>query len=163
MTQMRTPPPEAYATLGVQPEDDFATIRRAWRKLVRAHHPDVSDADPDTATKTLTKLNEAYDMMRWHHPDKAEEVRRAEQTASRARREALRAKRILAEALRQAAARSAASRSAGKALVTAKADRAAPADHGVAARSIGKSPAQRRFDAACKAMTPQQVRTLRCA
>ncbi|MCT4553870.1 MAG: J domain-containing protein [Pelagimonas sp.] len=164
MTEMRTPSPEAYATLGVQPEDDFATIRRAWRKLVRAHHPDVSDADPDTATKTLTKLNEAYDMMRWHHPDKAPEVRRIEQAASRARREALQARRILANALRQAAARAAEARTASKAAAQAsKTTRPAASAQVIATRPHSLTPAQRRFAAARKAMSNQQGRTLRCA
>lgn len=60
----------AFEILGVTPTDDFATIRRAWIRLVKANHPDVAGGDPVELTRKLTELNEAYDALRWHSPEK---------------------------------------------------------------------------------------------
>lgn len=72
---MRRPiSPDAYAVLGVTPRDDFATIKQAWRKLVRENHPDVAKGDPEELTRRLSAINEAYDAMVWHRGPKAAEA-----------------------------------------------------------------------------------------
>lgn len=63
---------DAYEALGVSPTDSAATIRRTWREKVRALYPDVMHGvDIEAATRKLAALNDAYDALRWHHPDKA--------------------------------------------------------------------------------------------
>lgn len=52
-----------YAVLGVQPEADTATIRRAYRALARRHHPDFGGD-----TRHMPRINDA-----WHvvsHPQR---------------------------------------------------------------------------------------------
>lgn len=50
-----------YATLGVDKTASPEEIKKAYRKLVRKYHPDVSkEADADKKTK---ELNEAYDVL----------------------------------------------------------------------------------------------------
>jgi curved DNA-binding protein CbpA len=66
----RTAPLKAFEILGVTPGDDFATIRRAWIRLVKQHHPDLVAGDADDLTRKLTELNEAYDSLSWHNPEK---------------------------------------------------------------------------------------------
>lgn len=66
----RIAPQQAYAVLGVTPEDDFATIRKAWVRLVKANHPDALGGDIETATRRLSRINDAYDSLRWHNPQK---------------------------------------------------------------------------------------------
>ncbi|MBV2358926.1 J domain-containing protein [Thalassococcus sp. CAU 1522] len=58
---LRSPSP--YAVLGVTPADDFATIRAAWRRLVKRWHPDVCKAAPDEAVRRLTAVNDAFDSL----------------------------------------------------------------------------------------------------
>lgn len=50
-----------YEVLGVKPTDDFATVRRAWRTLVRTYHPDAFEGDKAAANEFLARLNAAYD------------------------------------------------------------------------------------------------------
>ncbi len=52
---------KACKLLGVSPRDDAATVRRAWRALVRTYHPDQFTGDKDAASKRLAELNAAYD------------------------------------------------------------------------------------------------------
>ncbi|MBV7394320.1 J domain-containing protein [Mameliella sediminis] len=66
----RIAPQTAYAVLGVTHEDDFATVRRAWIRLVKANHPDALGGDVETATRRLARINEAYDALCWHNPEK---------------------------------------------------------------------------------------------
>ncbi len=47
-----------YEVLGVAQDADEETIRKAYRTLVRRHHPDVA-ADPD-ADEAFTEITEAY-------------------------------------------------------------------------------------------------------
>jgi curved DNA-binding protein CbpA len=47
-----------YATLGVEPRADDATIRLAYRKLMRCYHPDVNASDE--ASARAKAINEAY-------------------------------------------------------------------------------------------------------
>ncbi|SNS33950.1 J domain-containing protein [Antarctobacter heliothermus] len=96
----RIAPQQAYTVLGVTPEDDFATIRKAWVRLVKANHPDALGGDIDTATRRLSRINDAYDSLRWHNPQKLrihqarEAQRRQEARATRTRQvDALRAGR----------------------------------------------------------------------
>ena len=46
-----------YDVLGVAKDADLNTIKKAYRKLVRQYHPDVSK-DPDAVKKTA-EVNEA--------------------------------------------------------------------------------------------------------
>lgn len=96
----RIAPQQAYTVLGVTPEDDFATIRKAWVRLVKANHPDALGGDIETATRRLSRINDAYDSLRWHNPEKQrihqarEAQRRQEARAARTRHvDALRAGR----------------------------------------------------------------------
>ncbi|QNN64709.1 J domain-containing protein [Sphingomonas rhizophila] len=55
-------PGDHYGTLGVSPRADSATIRRAYRALMRRHHPDVSgERESDVRAKAI---NEAYACLR---------------------------------------------------------------------------------------------------
>lgn len=51
-----------YQVLGVQRTDDEATIKKAYKKLVRKYHPDVSKA-PD-ADRRFKEVNEAWDVLK---------------------------------------------------------------------------------------------------
>lgn len=50
-----------YSALDVRPDADAAAIRRAYRDLVKTHHPDVSD-DPG-ASETFKRLTTARDVL----------------------------------------------------------------------------------------------------
>ncbi|WP_323769759.1 J domain-containing protein [Antarctobacter sp.] len=96
----RIAPQQAYAVLGVTSQDDFATIRKAWVRLVKENHPDALGGDIETATRRLSRINDAYDSLRWHSPEKLrihkarEDQRRQEARDERTRREdALRTRR----------------------------------------------------------------------
>ncbi|MFS4437833.1 TerB family tellurite resistance protein [Paracoccaceae bacterium GXU_MW_L88] len=60
----------AYALLGVSPEDDMETIRKAYRQLVRVNHPDamIARGEPleavEMATHRLSKINDAWETIR---------------------------------------------------------------------------------------------------
>ena len=61
---------DAYKLLGVSKEDDIATIKKAYRKLVRQYHPDIiksqgkSDAYMQEATAKTQEINQAYEMIK---------------------------------------------------------------------------------------------------
>lgn len=61
---------EAYKTLEASQEDDFATIKKKYRKLVKQHHPDIiagqgaSKDIIDEATAKLQEINEAYEFIK---------------------------------------------------------------------------------------------------
>ena len=57
-----------YATMGVSPDADAETIKKAYRKLARKYHPDVSD-EPDAEAR-FKDLGEAYEVLR--DPEKRE-------------------------------------------------------------------------------------------
>ena len=48
-----------YAVLGVAPDSDEKTIKQAYRKLARQHHPDVKPGDKQ-AEERFKEINEAY-------------------------------------------------------------------------------------------------------
>lgn len=61
---------DAYKLLGVSREDDLATIKKAYRALVRKYHPDIikSQDKDDTylqeATQKTQEINRAYEMIK---------------------------------------------------------------------------------------------------
>jgi curved DNA-binding protein CbpA len=49
--------------LGVRPDSTAAQIKAAWRRLARAHHPDLTGDDPAAsrvATRQMAEINDAY-------------------------------------------------------------------------------------------------------
>ncbi len=48
-----------YAVLGVAPDSDEKTIKQAYRKLARQHHPDVKPGDKE-AEERFKEINEAH-------------------------------------------------------------------------------------------------------
>ena len=54
--------PDFYDVLGVNRDASESQIRRAFRKLAREYHPDVS-REPDAETK-FKQINEAYEVLR---------------------------------------------------------------------------------------------------
>lgn len=56
-----------YATLGVPKNADDKVIKSAYRKLARAHHPDVNPGKPE-AEQRFKEINEAYAVL--SDPDK---------------------------------------------------------------------------------------------
>jgi len=61
---------DAYAILGVSETDDMATIKKAYRKLVRQYHPDIiksqgkDEAYMKESTAKTQKINQAYEMIK---------------------------------------------------------------------------------------------------
>lgn len=55
---MKTLTANHYEVLGVGPNADSETLRKAYRRLARKHHPDVSQ-DPD-AHESMARINEAF-------------------------------------------------------------------------------------------------------
>ena len=65
-----------YAVLGVDPDADTATIRRAYRALARRHHPDFGGD-----TRYMARINDA-----WHvisHPERRADYDRQTPAATR--------------------------------------------------------------------------------
>ncbi len=54
-----------YEVLGVRPDDDEETIKKAYRNLVKKYHPDkyVNTPMADMASEKMKQINEAYDMI----------------------------------------------------------------------------------------------------
>ena len=63
---------DPYAVLGVTPDTDDATIRTAYRQLVRQNHPDrlIAQGLPEeavaAATDKLARINGAWDRIKQH-------------------------------------------------------------------------------------------------
>jgi curved DNA-binding protein CbpA len=58
--------PDLYALLGVRRDADAREVARAYRRRLREVHPDTraSDADPDTPSGDLRRLQDAYRVLR---------------------------------------------------------------------------------------------------
>ncbi len=56
------PPPDHYATLQVHPDATDAEIKRSYRKLMRAVHPDANADDP-AANRKAAALNHAFETL----------------------------------------------------------------------------------------------------
>ncbi len=61
---------DAYKILGIDKNDDIATVKKAYRKLVRQYHPDIiksqgkSEAYIKEATAKTQEINQAYEMIK---------------------------------------------------------------------------------------------------
>lgn len=58
---------DPHEVLGVRPGASAATIKAAWRRLARAHHPDLTGDDPAAsrvATRKMAEINDAYEALR---------------------------------------------------------------------------------------------------
>jgi DnaJ like chaperone protein len=61
---------EAYTILQAKKEDDDATLKKNYRRLVKQHHPDIISGQGasqdiiDQATKKLQEINEAYELVK---------------------------------------------------------------------------------------------------
>jgi len=62
--------PDPYTVLGVKLNDDFETIRIAWRDLVRTYHPDrmiargLPEEAINLAEKRIIQINRAYEIIK---------------------------------------------------------------------------------------------------
>lgn len=60
-----------HDVLGVPRDASQATIKAAWRRLARAHHPDLTPDDPaatEKATRRMAEINRAYAELRAGFP-----------------------------------------------------------------------------------------------
>src|SRR6185295_3177160 len=48
----------AYAVLGLEPGADWAAVERAYRELIKVHHPDRSGGDAQRATEIIHAYRE---------------------------------------------------------------------------------------------------------
>lgn len=61
---------DAYETLGANRDDDFSTIKKKYRALVKKYHPDIMKAKGASeeyikdATQKVQKINTAYEMIK---------------------------------------------------------------------------------------------------
>jgi curved DNA-binding protein CbpA len=58
---------DPHDVLGVSRDAAQSTIKAAWRKLARAHHPDLTPHDPaatERATRRMAEINRAYAELR---------------------------------------------------------------------------------------------------
>jgi curved DNA-binding protein CbpA len=58
----KTQPKDYYAILGLTIDASVADIKKAYRKLARAHHPDNNPGDPQAAER-FREITEAYDAL----------------------------------------------------------------------------------------------------
>jgi hypothetical protein len=68
------PKRDPHDVLGVARGASQATIKAAWRKLARQHHPDVAGADAAaarSATRRMAEINRAYEQLRIGTPGKS--------------------------------------------------------------------------------------------
>ena len=52
-----------YEILGIAKDSDERTIKKAYRKLARTHHPDASSESPEVAEKKFKEISEAYEVL----------------------------------------------------------------------------------------------------
>ena len=90
--------PNYYALLGVSVDASPGDIKRAYRRLARLHHPDVSPQDQDELIK---RLNEAYavlgDSRKRQAYDKQRRLERQQREAERREEERLQREREKAQ------------------------------------------------------------------
>ncbi|WP_224813813.1 J domain-containing protein [Hasllibacter sp. MH4015] len=129
----------AFRLLDVAPGADRATIRKAWRKLVRAYHPDQVRGDKVAANRRLADLNAAFDLVSTWDPSMVEPAAPPRPTRRRkARQQAQSAQRRKDEAAARARAATLEARDAAK-----RAARAAAAER--ATRPVPPSSAKDRL------------------
>jgi curved DNA-binding protein CbpA len=61
------PKRDPHDVLGVRPGASATTIKAAWRRLARSHHPDLTGDDPAAsrvATRKMAEINDAYETLR---------------------------------------------------------------------------------------------------
>ncbi len=61
---------DPYKILGVSPDADDETIKKAYRRLAKKYHPDVNPGDP-VAAKKMQQVNAAYEQIK--NPEKAQQ------------------------------------------------------------------------------------------
>lgn len=64
-----------HDVLGVPRDAGQATIKAAWRRLAREHHPDLTPGDPaatESATRRMVEINRAYAELRAGFPAEAD-------------------------------------------------------------------------------------------
>ena len=62
---------DPYVVLGIARGASQATIKAAWRRLARIHHPDVAGSDPVAArmaTRKMAEINRAYEQVQLDGP-----------------------------------------------------------------------------------------------
>jgi hypothetical protein len=79
---------EPHLVLGVAPGASPATIKAAWRRLAREHHPDlaVDATERRAATRRMAEINAAYNELRgaaWPDPARGRPDRAGAPTATR--------------------------------------------------------------------------------
>lgn len=116
----------AFDLLGVPPGSDAATVKAAWRGLVRSYHPDMAKTDQQQANRRLAEINAAFDAV--SASIKIDRTRRRAEAMERARQMARAAERARLEAL---ALREAAQQAAARAALTEAAQSALRAERGV--------------------------------
>ena len=52
-----------YEILGIEKGADERSIKKAYRKLARKHHPDASEESPEVAEKKFKEISEAYEIL----------------------------------------------------------------------------------------------------
>jgi hypothetical protein len=61
------PKRDPHGVLGVQQGASLTTVKAAWRRLARQHHPDLTGDDPAAsrvATRKMAEINDAYEALR---------------------------------------------------------------------------------------------------
>lgn len=61
------PKRDPHDVLGVPRDASQATVKAAWRRLARAHHPDLATEGPaaaEAATRRMVEINRAYEQLR---------------------------------------------------------------------------------------------------
>ena len=126
-----------FEVLGVSAADDYATIRKAWKRLVKANHPDQCPADAARLTKRLQQINDAFEKLRNHVPVKG--AAKATQTRDFAAEAAREKARKQAQAQAQAAQAQVA-RAKAQAKAAAEARAARQAEQAAQARKRAQAP-----------------------
>ncbi|MEM7670708.1 MAG: J domain-containing protein [Pseudomonadota bacterium] len=133
----------AFRLLGVSPDADAVTIRKAWRALVREYHPDQFRGDKEAANRRLAEINAAFDVASSWTPETANT--RADRPKTSAKTTDSSAKRTAqSSGSTKNRAETATQRAAFEAAARARADALNRRD---AARAAARAQARRRVDA----------------